>query len=107
MRSASGRPRRASPVPGGDRGDSVGFDLGFGRGTFEKVNWSQPRPVVGERELDELAELAELATRGLDVEALLGVRGSTGEVDGDSDGDSEGDSDGRSPVRGADRWASW
>ncbi len=51
--------------------DAVGFDLGYGRGTFEKVNWAQPRPVPGQRELDEMAEAAESITRGLDVAALL------------------------------------
>jgi single-strand DNA-binding protein len=79
-----GQPRTRAEI----EADSVGFDLGFGRGTFEKVNWSQPRPVVGERELDELAELAELETRGLDVDALLGGKESEGDSDGESDGES-------------------
>ena len=65
--------------------DAVGFDLSYGRSTFEKVNWSQPRPVPGQRELDEMAEAAERATRGVDVDELLG--------EGDPDGDGECGSD--------------
>lgn len=72
--------------------DSVGFDLDHGRGTFEKVNGSQRRPEPGERELDELAELAELETRGLDVEALLGGREPGEESGHESDNESDGES---------------
>lgn len=67
------------------RADAIGFDLGFGTSTFERVSWSQPREVQGPDEADELAEQVEREGLDVDLDQLLARQGAAPATDDDRD----------------------
>ncbi len=77
------------------RADSIGFDLEFGRASFERVNFSQTHELPGQRESDALAEEVEQDGFDADLDELLAAADGGRTVVGDA----EAPEDGREAVR--------